>query len=133
MALLAVFLDGKCGFTVVTGSARCALFHGFHGGPSTVFIGIQLGVAITALVGTRMKIVAEVADNGAVFVAEDNIGRFCIARMALDAVTLDGKGGFAVVAGSAGISPLHVSHGGPFILFPVRLDNTGMTFLAAIY
>ena len=95
----------------MAGATRLALLHLFHGGAALgIAVGIQLGVAVIAAVGCRVKVMAEVANNGASGVLKGQVYRL-VTYMALVAVTAGSKGGLAVVADAAGLALFHLGHG----------------------
>jgi hypothetical protein len=67
VALEAVTFDGEGRISIVARSAGSAAFHRFHCCPFTISVGEKLGMAVVAAVGSRVKLMAEMADNGAIF------------------------------------------------------------------
>lgn len=68
-------------------------------------------MAVTALVGSGVEVMAEVADYGAAAVLEGQVGRL-VAHMALVTVTGSSKGCLAIMAAATGFTFDHISHGG---------------------
>jgi len=113
MALCAIRFRSKGGLAVMAGSAGLADIHVCMGHPFAVTVGEQPGVAIAAFVNLCVKVMAEIALQGAFAGFEGHIARFK-ACMALVAISAGGKGSFAVMAGAAGLTGIHVGHGHPF-------------------
>jgi len=99
----------KSGFAIVAGTTGFALGHVSHGHPLAVTVGKYFGVAVVALIGCGVEIMAEVADNGATTVLEGQVGWFVV-DMAGTTVCFNGEGDLAVMATAAGLAFFHISH-----------------------
>lgn len=86
MAFSAIAFDREGGLAVMAGTTGFALCHISHGHPLASTIGEGLGVAIGALIGSGMEVMAEIADHGTAAVFEGQVGRF-VARVTLVTVT----------------------------------------------
>lgn len=103
VTLLAIALDGKSCFAIVTGATRFSLFHITHG------IMLAVGAWHKQLV---MAICTGIGQIQMQFVAEYGLTRqFNISHlMALDTVTFYREGGFAFMAGATAFATFHKDH-----------------------
>jgi len=86
-------------------------------------------VTIIALIDLQVKIVAEGAHHRALTVFEGQVGRFVVG-MASVAVTVGVKGGFTIMASSAGLTGIHVGHGHPLAV--AERKQPGMAIAALV-
>lgn len=125
MTRFALPFYAECCFTVMTGTARLALFHLLHGNLDLAPFGfIDIFMTISTGIYIRMKLVTKWNIPG-IFVLEDQL----FYRVAFGAV-LYRECFFRVVAGAAGFTLFHGSHADPLV-FMVWLIQGRMT-LAAI-
>ena len=114
VALGAISGGGKDILTIVTGAARLAFGHVCHGRfADNRFIGENLGVAVTALVGGRVNCVAESGGTDSLE-GEDYVLRLDDPFVTALAVGGYGKCLLAVMAGTAGFTLFHLIHGDRF-------------------
>jgi hypothetical protein len=90
----------KSGFAIVAGAAGFALSHISHSHPFAVTVGENFGVAVVALIGGGMEIMAEVADNSATAALKGQVGWFVV-DMTGAAVCFNGEGDLAIMAATA--------------------------------
>ena len=62
-----------------------------------------------------MESMAKVSNNRPISASKGQFTRGLEANMAFGAITLDRKGGFAIMAGAAGFTMLHGRHTGPLV------------------
>jgi len=113
VALGAVPAGGEYVLAVVTGAARLPFVHIIHGGfADDSLVGEELCVAFLAAVSRSMDGMAEGRGCGALDVENDILGLHSF--VAAVAVGGNGKGAFAVVAGTACPAFFHLGHGHGF-------------------
>lgn len=102
MALIAITLDTKSGFTLMAGPAGCTLLHLGHGRALIVGSGIkQLVVAVATGIHAEMTLMAKTG----IVSKQDLFGRMAFAA------AFYAKGGLVIMAGATRLALLHVSHG----------------------
>lgn len=105
MARLAIPGDTECRRTVVAGAAGLTILHLGHGRLVHAALGLeQVGVAVFAAKQGNVRGVRE-GDVAGIFLDVEDV-----AGMAGDAVALDTESALAVMAGPAGLAPLHRFH-----------------------
>lgn len=110
VALIALAGYRKGILAIVAGATRLALFHVGHGCMSyPSFVWEDLGMAVIAFKHAEMDIVAEIGISKP-FDLEDNFTGLH-AFVAVPAIAGNTEGLFPIVAGTAGFSLFHLSHG----------------------
>lgn len=103
MALVAITLDTKGGFTFMTGPAGIPLLHLGHGRSLIVRSGIiQLVVAVAAGVHIDMTVMTKTG-----IISKQDL----LDRMTFAAPFFHSKGGLVIMTGAARLALLHISHG----------------------
>ena len=103
MALVAITLDTKGGFTFMTGPAGIPPLHLGHGRSLIVRSGIiQLVVAVAAGVHIDMTVMTKTG-----IISKQDL----FYRMTFAAPFLHSKGGLVIMTGAARLALLHISHG----------------------
>ncbi len=123
MAFLAVALDTKRGGIIVARSAGFATLHLGHTDRLVGSLGRQVQRRMAVFAAERPKM-RRMAENRTAGVVPDLLD-----RVAFCAGILDSEGGFAVVAGAAGVPFFHVSHGKA--LAPLARDENAVVTVGA--
>lgn len=108
MTLAAPFFYTKCGLVIMAGATRLSFFHISHGKAFGSGASGQDGImAVAAAVKAAVRVMSKNHNSG-ILDFKGNIRG--IVRVALFTVRGDPKGGFAVMAGTAGLALLHLWH-----------------------